>query len=87
MVEFEQDGDEIQINVKENIQFLVLAGVPLNEPVVQYGPFVMNTDEQIQQAISDYRTGKFVQHKADMKSKTSHQTQFDPSQASIINNK
>jgi len=86
MVDFEQDGDEIQVNVIKNTQFLVLAGVPLNEPIVQYGPFVMNTQEQIQQAFSDYRSGKFVQHKADMKSKTSHQTQFDPNSASIIIN-
>ena len=37
---------------------LLLAGVPLNEPVVHYGPFVMNTEQQIRQAIADYRSGR-----------------------------
>jgi redox-sensitive bicupin YhaK (pirin superfamily) len=38
---------------------LVLGGIPLNEPVIQYGPFVMNTHEQIAQALRDYSNGKF----------------------------
>jgi hypothetical protein len=36
----------------------LLSGVPLGEPVVQYGPFVMNTEREIHQAILDYRAGK-----------------------------
>jgi redox-sensitive bicupin YhaK (pirin superfamily) len=36
---------------------LLVAGKPLNEPVVQYGPFVMNTTEQIHQAVADYQRG------------------------------
>lgn len=39
---------------------MLLAGKPLNEPVVQYGPFVMNTVEEIQQAIDDYTQGRFI---------------------------
>jgi redox-sensitive bicupin YhaK (pirin superfamily) len=39
---------------------LVLAGKPLGEPVVQYGPFVMNTREEIEQAIADYQAGEFT---------------------------
>ena len=39
---------------------LLIAGQPLNEPIVQYGPFVMNTQEQILQAIDDYRQGRFA---------------------------
>jgi redox-sensitive bicupin YhaK (pirin superfamily) len=38
---------------------LMIAGQPLNEPIAQYGPFVMNTHEQIFQAVEDFRTGKF----------------------------
>ena len=42
---------------KEPARFLVLAGRPLKEPIVQYGPFVMNTTEEIDQAIRDYQSG------------------------------
>ncbi|MCH8056680.1 MAG: hypothetical protein IIB78_02300 [Proteobacteria bacterium] len=41
-------------------RFLLLAGKPLNEPIVNWGPFVMNTQEQIEQAIEDYRRGRLV---------------------------
>lgn len=40
---------------------LVLAGRPLGEPVSRWGPFVMNTDDEIRQAIEDYRSGRLVQ--------------------------
>jgi len=41
-------------------RFLLFAGKPINEPVVQYGPFVMNTREEIEQAIADYQSGTLV---------------------------
>ena len=41
-------------------KFLLLAAKPLNEPIVQHGPFVMNTREEIEQAIADYRSNKLV---------------------------
>lgn len=41
-------------------RFLLLAGRPLNEPIAQHGPFVMNTREEIEQAIADYQSGKLV---------------------------
>jgi redox-sensitive bicupin YhaK (pirin superfamily) len=44
----------------EGAQFILLAALPLNEPIVQYGPFVMNTREQIEQAIDDYQNNRFV---------------------------
>ncbi|GAB3551483.1 pirin family protein [Noviherbaspirillum agri] len=54
-------GDRIEIRAEEGgARFLVLAGRPLREPVVQYGPFVMNSVEEIEQAIADYQSGVFT---------------------------
>jgi len=54
---FTQEGD-VQVKAgAQGARFLLLAGRPLNEPVVQYGPFVMNTREEIEQAIRDYQSG------------------------------
>ncbi len=52
------DGDYVDIKAgPDGLRMIVVAGKPLNEPVVQYGPFVMNTREEIDQALSDYRQG------------------------------
>ena len=54
-------GDEIQIQAgDQTAAFLLLAARPLREPIVQYGPFVMNTREEIEQAMADYRNGDLV---------------------------
>ena len=62
MVIFAQDGEEVAIanpaDALQPLDFLLIAGVPLNEPVVRYGPFVMNTEAEIMQAIDDYRNGR-----------------------------
>ena len=62
MVLFAQDGEEIRIDnpadAQTTLQVLLIGGMPLNEPVSRYGPFVMNTREEIYQAIEDYRLGK-----------------------------
>jgi redox-sensitive bicupin YhaK (pirin superfamily) len=50
----------IEVKAKEPARFLVLAGKPIGEPVVQYGPFVMNTREEIEQAIRDYQSGRLA---------------------------
>jgi redox-sensitive bicupin YhaK (pirin superfamily) len=51
-------GDRIEVTAGlEGARFLVLAGRPLREPVVQYGPFVMNTRQEIEQAVRDYQSG------------------------------
>ena len=56
------DGDALEAKAdEEGARFLVLAGIPLGEPVVQYGPFVMNTTEEIEQALRDYRAGRLAQ--------------------------
>ena len=59
---FENDGDKVMIAAPNDntsqTDVLLLAGIPLNEPVKRYGPFVMNTDEELQQAIEDYKSGK-----------------------------
>ena len=52
------EGDAVSFEAREGAQALVLSGVPLREPVVQYGPFVMNTEREIQEAIEDYRHGR-----------------------------
>ncbi|XP_041936133.1 pirin [Alosa sapidissima] len=53
-----EDGDFIQVENKatEDSHFILIAGEPIHEPVVQHGPFVMNTEEEITQAIRDYQT-------------------------------
>jgi redox-sensitive bicupin YhaK (pirin superfamily) len=60
MVMFESDGDELTIVNRgaEALELLLIAGVPLREPVARYGPFVMNTREEIYQAFEDFRSGR-----------------------------
>jgi redox-sensitive bicupin YhaK (pirin superfamily) len=50
---------EVSITAVTRLRVLIYAGEPIREPVVAYGPFVMNTEEQIRQAFQDYRDGKF----------------------------
>ncbi len=62
MILFAQDGDEVKIenpaDAKATLEVLLIAGVPLNEPIARYGPFVMNTETEIHQAFEDYRRGR-----------------------------
>ena len=51
------EGDSIRLRGTPNTRAILIAGKPLREPIVQYGPFVMNTREQIMQAVEDYRNG------------------------------
>lgn len=59
LVLFHRDGDMIRFRASRDSRIILLAGVPLNEPVVQYGPFVMNSQEEIEQALRDYSSGQF----------------------------
>ena len=55
------DGDAVRVNTtKSAVRFLLLAGKPLREPVARYGPFVMNTREEILKAFEDYHSGRFL---------------------------
>ena len=55
------NGDALEVKAgEEGAAFLLLVGRPLQEPIVQYGPFVMNTREEIEQAIADYNNGCLV---------------------------
>jgi redox-sensitive bicupin YhaK (pirin superfamily) len=53
-------GEAVTLEAGEDARVLVIAGRPLNEPIAQYGPFVMNTGEQIRQTLDDYRRGRFL---------------------------
>ena len=64
MVVFNDDGGQIEVKCDaagKGVQFMLIAGAPFKEPIVPYGPFVMNTVEEIQQTIADLRSGKFIQ--------------------------
>ncbi|MDP2030577.1 MAG: pirin family protein [Thiobacillus sp.] len=61
------EGDMVEIVAgSAGSRFILVAGRPVGEPVVQYGPFVMNSREEIEQAVADYRAGKLVQTRASM---------------------
>ncbi|HEX9739484.1 MAG TPA: pirin family protein [Ignavibacteriaceae bacterium] len=59
LVEFGNDDEEIKVEALEDSVIIFCHSKPLNEPVVSYGPFVMNTEDEIRKAMIDYQTGKF----------------------------
>ena len=55
------DGDRVEVRAgEEGVRFLLVSGRPLGEPIARYGPFVMNTRDEIEQALRDLRNGTFV---------------------------
>lgn len=62
---FDRDGARIDLQAgSEGARLIAVAGKPLNEPIVQYGPFVMNTQTEIEQALRDFRDGQLVRERA-----------------------
>ena len=59
MATLSTDGSGVTIEANNDAKILLLAGEPIDEPVVGYGPFVMNTKDEIAQAIDDFNSGKF----------------------------
>ena len=55
---FGRDGDDVLIETEKGCDLLLIGGVPINEPVVRYGPFVMNTERELLQAFADFQNGQ-----------------------------
>jgi hypothetical protein len=56
---FKNEGELIQLNASESSVLLLLSGLPINEPIAQYGPFVMNTAQELEEAFAEFQAGKF----------------------------
>ena len=56
---FKNEGEDIEIRANEDTVILLLSGAPLNEPIASYGPFVMNTEQEIHESIREFQSGKF----------------------------
>jgi redox-sensitive bicupin YhaK (pirin superfamily) len=58
------NGDHIAVTTAEEfVRFLLISGKPIGEPVAQYGPIMMNSDEELQLAFEEYQNGTFIKHK------------------------
>jgi redox-sensitive bicupin YhaK (pirin superfamily) len=60
MVVFKDDGDQLEVRTEAGVRFMLIAGAPFKEPIVPYGPFVMNTREEIEETIRELRNGTFI---------------------------
>lgn len=59
MAVFSEEGESLNFQCEQDGKFMILAGQPLNEPIATHGPFVMSSEEEIDKAIDDFRSGKF----------------------------
>ena len=59
LVVTEQSGSSITLEANGDVALLLMSGEPIEEPIVGYGPFVMNSQEEIVQAVNDFNSGKF----------------------------
>lgn len=61
LVTFDRSGTEVRVEANNDAMLLFLSGEPLNEPIVGHGPFVMNTEQEILRAFTDFNSGRFGQ--------------------------
>jgi redox-sensitive bicupin YhaK (pirin superfamily) len=61
MVLLDREGDSVTIDASGDAMLLVLTGEPIDEPIVGYGPFVMNSEAEIKEAVADFNSGRFGQ--------------------------
>ncbi|MBT7074029.1 MAG: pirin family protein, partial [Anaerolineae bacterium] len=67
---FFEDGEGFQVRTTDSpLRLMLIAGAPFKEPIAPYGPFVMNTREEIQEALNDLRIGEFVWNEEDSRFK------------------
>lgn len=60
MVKFNDDGDQVEVRTEAGVRFMLIAGAPFKEPIFPYGPFVMNSREEIEETIRELRNGTFI---------------------------
>jgi hypothetical protein len=72
LVQFDTQDTSIELEANTDAVFLLLSGEPIDEPIVGHGPFVMNTQEEIKQAIDDFNSGRFGQMHPDSRSDAGH---------------
>lgn len=60
MVKFNDDGDQVEVKTEAGVRFMLIAGAPFKEPIFPYGPFVMNTREEIEETLRDLKNGTFI---------------------------
>lgn len=63
MIMFDE-GDQVEVSTESGVRFMLMAGAPIREPIAPYGPFVMNTDAEIRQALFELRNGTFIKEEA-----------------------
>ena len=61
MLLLDREGSQVAISTATQASLLILTGEPLGEPIMGYGPFVMNAESEIREAIEDFNTGRFAQ--------------------------